>query len=308
MAPGAAAPPMDAHRQLAAMTKTMEAFQAVLSGGDAPQGLEDAPQGLEASYSTLRLVMEERAALNKEVDEAASPPGRPWDARRELRLETSKRVAAELRAVALQATVARQDERRALASRTGSEPLEDAAREARQKIRGLLSRLEASTPLQDVRPASSRPAPGQTRTRKRPTPQPEPEPEPQKRPAPQPEPEPAPQPQPEPEPAPAPPRARPAAAEEGTPPAMFGRARSNTAQKIEEVRRGGRSGSRPQKTRAEKLEELRKVQVKKQTRQQTVTRLRAVQVFMGATGGRAPQTPAPPPASDAHDGSEMPEG
>ena len=75
MAPGAAAPPMDAHRQLAAMTKTMEAFQAVLSGGDAPQGLEDAPQGLEASYSTLRLVMEERAALNKEVDEAASPPG-----------------------------------------------------------------------------------------------------------------------------------------------------------------------------------------------------------------------------------------
>ena len=89
---------------------------------------------------------------------------------------------------------------------------------------------------------------------------------------------------------------------------MFGRARSNTAQKIEEVRRGGRSGSRPQKTRAEKLEELRKVQVKKQTRQQTVTRLRAVQVFMGATGGRASQTPAPPPTSDAHDGSEMPEG
>ena len=302
MAPGAAAAPMDAHRQLAAMTKTMEAFQAVLSGGDGGElpplsGVgqqRSLERSLEASYSTLRLVMEERAALNKEVEEAASP----WDARRELRLETSKRVAAELRALALQATVARQDERRALASRTGSEPLEDAAREARQKIRGLLSRLEASTPLQDVRPASSRPAPGQPRTRKRPTPQPEPEPEPQKRPAPQPEPEPA----------PAPPRARPAAAEEGTPPAMFGRARSNTAQKIEEVRRGGRSGSRPQKTRAEKLEELRKVQVKKQTRQQTVTRLRAVQVFMGATGGRASQTPAPPPTSDAHDGSEMPEG
>ena len=165
--------------------------------------------------------------------------GSSWDVRRQLRAETTKRVATELRAVALQATVTRQDEKlgnlESVRSLEG-DALEEAAQQARVKIQQLLARLDASGPL-----------PGVTR--------------------------------------PAPP------ALPGPAVVPVGRPRKRTAQKIEELRSSRPAAGRsPEKSRDDRLEELRRVQAKKQTREQTVARLQAVQAFNDAYDRSAART------------------
>ena len=179
-----------------------------------------------------------------------------YEARRQLRAETSKRVAAELRAVALHAAAGASAPSRASPASNDGADLQETAQQARLKIQSLLSRLEASTPLAGV----ARPPPAL-------------------------------------------PAALPAAA-----PAPAGRPRRRTAQKIEEVRsaRAAKGGKGAEKGRDERLEELRKVKAKKQTRQQTVTRLQAANAFNGAyerartkaedaAAAAPPRLPAAPP-------------